>query len=165
MCPMCELTVRRFKQGFKNVCGMCVFSAPEQVHCTLMRLTWSLWLSSRAGALHVTGLKKGPRLRAAGILQEAMSRGEYWRLVDSQGRPSGLLGMWPSRAITFIEVRLLPDCRLACHRKRAREKVLETVQKRCARLHLSCTCTAVSGAAILVMLSSDKIRTRLIVHT
>ncbi|KAK9843998.1 hypothetical protein WJX81_001575 [Elliptochloris bilobata] len=38
-----------------------------------------------------------------GILQEAMSRGEYWRLVDSQGRPSGLLGMWPSRAITFIE--------------------------------------------------------------
>lgn len=51
-----------------------------------------------------------PRLRAAGILQEAMSRGEYWRLVDSQGRPSGLLGMWPSRAITFIEVRLLPEC-------------------------------------------------------
>ena len=44
---------------------------------------------------------------AAGILQEAMSRGEYWRLVDSQGRPSGLIGMWPSRAITFIEVRTL----------------------------------------------------------
>jgi len=42
---------------------------------------------------------------AAGILQEAMSRGEYWRLVDSQGRPPGLLGMWPSRAITFIEAR------------------------------------------------------------
>lgn len=31
-----------------------------------------------------------------------MARGEYWRLVDGQGRPSGLLGMWPSRAITFI---------------------------------------------------------------
>ena len=42
---------------------------------------------------------------AAGLLQEAMSRGEYWRLVDSQGRPPGLLGMWPSRAITFIEAR------------------------------------------------------------
>ena len=32
-----------------------------------------------------------------------MGRGEYWRLVDSQGRPPGLLGMWPSRAVTFIE--------------------------------------------------------------
>jgi len=41
--------------------------------------------------------------RHAGILQEAMGRGEYWRLVDSQGRPPGLLGMWPSRAVTFIE--------------------------------------------------------------
>ena len=39
----------------------------------------------------------------AGILQEAMGRGEYWRLVDSQGRPPGLLGMWPSRAVSFIE--------------------------------------------------------------
>lgn len=32
-----------------------------------------------------------------------MGRGEYWRLVDSQGRPPGLLGMWPSRAVSFIE--------------------------------------------------------------
>ncbi|DBA79186.1 hypothetical protein WJX77_000073 [Trebouxia sp. C0004] len=38
-----------------------------------------------------------------GILQEAMGRGEYWRLVDGQGRPPGLMGMWPSRAVTFIE--------------------------------------------------------------
>lgn len=38
-----------------------------------------------------------------GILQEACSRSEYWRLVDAQGRPPGLIGMWPSRAITFIE--------------------------------------------------------------
>ncbi|KAK9829872.1 hypothetical protein WJX72_008358 [[Myrmecia] bisecta] len=38
-----------------------------------------------------------------GILQEAMGRGEYWRLSDSQGRPPGVVGMWPSRAITFIE--------------------------------------------------------------
>ncbi|CAL5221418.1 g3605 [Coccomyxa viridis] len=38
-----------------------------------------------------------------GILQEAMGRGEYWRLIDSQGRPPGLLGMWPSRAVSFIE--------------------------------------------------------------
>ncbi len=39
----------------------------------------------------------------AGILQEAMGRREYWRLIDSQGRPPGLLGMWPSRAVSFIE--------------------------------------------------------------
>ena len=32
-----------------------------------------------------------------------MGRGEYWRLIDSQGRPPGLLGMWPSRAVSFIE--------------------------------------------------------------
>lgn len=37
------------------------------------------------------------------FLQEACSRSEYWRLVDAQGRPPGLIGMWPSRAITFIE--------------------------------------------------------------
>eukprot|EP01024_Parvocaulis_polyphysoides_P023642 TRINITY_DN21843_c0_g3_i3.p1 TRINITY_DN21843_c0_g3~~TRINITY_DN21843_c0_g3_i3.p1 ORF type:complete len:697 (+),score=155.82 TRINITY_DN21843_c0_g3_i3:52-2142(+) len=38
-----------------------------------------------------------------GILQEAVSRNERWRLVDSQGRPAGSIGMWPSRSITFIE--------------------------------------------------------------
>lgn len=38
-----------------------------------------------------------------GILQEAVTRKEYWRLVDAQGRPSGLLGVWSSRAITFLE--------------------------------------------------------------
>lgn len=38
-----------------------------------------------------------------GVLQEAVSRKEYWRLVDSKGRPPGVLGVWPSRAITFLE--------------------------------------------------------------
>lgn len=38
-----------------------------------------------------------------GIMQEAVSRQEYWRLSDSQGRPPGVIGMWPSRAITFLE--------------------------------------------------------------
>lgn len=38
-----------------------------------------------------------------GVLQEAVARSEYWRLVDAQGRPPGMLGLWPSRAITFIE--------------------------------------------------------------
>lgn len=38
-----------------------------------------------------------------GILQEAVGRREYWRLIDSQGRPPGMLGLWPSRAVTFLE--------------------------------------------------------------
>lgn len=38
-----------------------------------------------------------------GILQEAVGRCEYWRLVDAQGRPPGFLGMWNSRAVTFVE--------------------------------------------------------------
>ncbi len=38
-----------------------------------------------------------------GILQEAVSKQEYWRLVDNQGRPSSVIGLWPSRAITFLE--------------------------------------------------------------
>ena len=38
-----------------------------------------------------------------GILQEAVQRREYWRLVDAQGKPPGLVGMWPSRAFTFID--------------------------------------------------------------
>jgi alpha-amylase len=29
-----------------------------------------------------------------GILQEALGRSELWRLVDAQGRPPGMLGMW-----------------------------------------------------------------------
>ena len=38
-----------------------------------------------------------------GILQEAVTRKEYWRLVDGQGRPPGVLGIWASRAVTFLE--------------------------------------------------------------
>ncbi|CAA6666741.1 unnamed protein product [Spirodela intermedia] len=37
-----------------------------------------------------------------GVLQEAV-RGELWRLRDSQGKPPGVMGWWPSRAVTFIE--------------------------------------------------------------
>jgi len=38
-----------------------------------------------------------------GILQEAIGRNELWRLVDGQGRPPGMMGLWPSRAVTFID--------------------------------------------------------------
>jgi alpha-amylase len=37
-----------------------------------------------------------------GILQVAVE-GEYWRLKDSKGKPSGLIGWWPSRAVTFLD--------------------------------------------------------------
>jgi hypothetical protein len=37
------------------------------------------------------------------ILQEAVRKREWWRLRDAQGRPPGVLGMWPSRAVTFID--------------------------------------------------------------
>jgi alpha-amylase len=36
-------------------------------------------------------------------MQEAVGRNEYWRLIDAAGRPPGLIGLWASRAITFIE--------------------------------------------------------------
>ena len=38
-----------------------------------------------------------------GILQEAVGRGELWRLVDRKGRPPGLMGVWPSHAVTFLD--------------------------------------------------------------
>ena len=37
-----------------------------------------------------------------GVLQVAVN-GEYWRLKDSSGKPSGLIGWWPSRAVTFLD--------------------------------------------------------------
>ncbi len=38
-----------------------------------------------------------------GILQQAVKAGEYWRLADRDGRPSGLIGWWPANAVTFVE--------------------------------------------------------------
>ncbi|KAK8647088.1 hypothetical protein V6N13_120845 [Hibiscus sabdariffa] len=37
-----------------------------------------------------------------GILQEAV-KGQFWRLRDPQGKPPGVVGWWPSRAVTFID--------------------------------------------------------------
>uniref|UniRef100_A0A7N0SYL4 alpha-amylase n=1 Tax=Kalanchoe fedtschenkoi TaxID=63787 RepID=A0A7N0SYL4_KALFE len=37
-----------------------------------------------------------------GILHSALHN-QYWRLIDPQGKPSGVLGWWPSRAVTFLE--------------------------------------------------------------
>lgn len=35
-------------------------------------------------------------------LQEAV-KGQFWRLRDPQGKPPGVMGWWPSRAVTFID--------------------------------------------------------------
>ncbi len=48
-----------------------------------------------------------------------VQRTEYWRLKDAKGKPPGLMGWWPSRAVTFLEnhdtVRLLLRSLLAVH--------------------------------------------------
>lgn len=38
-----------------------------------------------------------------GILQQAVAYQEYWRLRDSQGKPSGLIGWWPAKSVTFLD--------------------------------------------------------------
>lgn len=38
-----------------------------------------------------------------GILHAVIENREYWRLSDSDGKPPGVLGWWPSRTCTFIE--------------------------------------------------------------
>lgn len=38
-----------------------------------------------------------------GILHAVFERQEYWRLSDPAGKPPGVMGWWPSRAVTFIE--------------------------------------------------------------
>ncbi|KAL4569568.1 hypothetical protein LXL04_025209 [Taraxacum kok-saghyz] len=55
---------------------------------------WINATNGSAGAFDVT---------TKGILHSAIERCEYWRLSDSNGKPPGVLGWWPSRAVTFIE--------------------------------------------------------------
>lgn len=50
-----------------------------------------LWISHAYFVLHIF----------SGI--QALERSEYWRLSDEKGKPPGVLGWWPSRAVTFIE--------------------------------------------------------------
>ncbi|XP_030543703.1 alpha-amylase 3, chloroplastic [Rhodamnia argentea] len=38
-----------------------------------------------------------------GVLHAALERCEYWRLSDQKGKPPGVVGWWPSRAVTFVE--------------------------------------------------------------
>ncbi|KAF3971426.1 hypothetical protein ACB098_03G165000 [Castanea mollissima] len=55
---------------------------------------WINATNGTAGAFDVT---------TKGILHAALERCEYWRLSDSKGKPPGVVGWWPSRAVTFIE--------------------------------------------------------------
>ena len=38
-----------------------------------------------------------------GILQQAVQYNEFWRLKDSAGKPSGAIGWWPAKSVTFID--------------------------------------------------------------
>ncbi|KAK4261171.1 hypothetical protein QN277_004209 [Acacia crassicarpa] len=55
---------------------------------------WINATNGTAGAFDVT---------TKGILHGALERCEYWRLSDQKGKPPGVVGWWPSRAVTFIE--------------------------------------------------------------
>ena len=69
--------------------------------CPLLSLSAVSELLTASWHLLSTDLRTQPH--ESGWVQEAVSRNEYWRLVDARGRPPGLIGLWPSRAITFIE--------------------------------------------------------------
>lgn len=38
-----------------------------------------------------------------GILQEAILKNEFWRLADSNKKPSGVIGLWSEKSITFLD--------------------------------------------------------------
>ncbi|KAG5050587.1 Alpha-amylase 3, chloroplastic [Glycine soja] len=57
-------------------------------------IDWINATNGTSGAFDVT---------TKGILHPALERCEYWRLSDEKGKPPGVLGWWPSRAVTFIE--------------------------------------------------------------
>ncbi|CAI0627748.1 unnamed protein product, partial [Linum tenue] len=57
-------------------------------------IDWINATSGSAGAFDVT---------TKGVLHAALERCEYWRLADEKGKPPGVVGWWPSRAVTFVE--------------------------------------------------------------
>lgn len=48
------------------------------------------------------GMSSAFDVTTKGILHSALHN-EYWRLIDPQGKPPGVMGWWPSRAVTFLE--------------------------------------------------------------
>lgn len=57
-------------------------------------IDWINATDGNAGAFDVT---------TKGILHTVLEKCEYWRLSDKKGKPPGVVGWWPSRAVTFIE--------------------------------------------------------------
>lgn len=49
------------------------------------------------------GLSTAFDITSKGIMHAVFERCEFWRLRDGAGKPPGLIGWWPSRAVTFIE--------------------------------------------------------------
>ena len=44
------------------------------------------------------------RCLVQGVLQEALEHSQFWRLRDPAGKPPGVIGWWPARAVTFIDI-------------------------------------------------------------
>ncbi|XP_020241868.1 alpha-amylase 3, chloroplastic isoform X2 [Asparagus officinalis] len=57
-------------------------------------IDWINATNGTAGAFDVT---------TKGVLHTALEKCEYWRLSDQKQKPPGVVGWWPSRAVTFIE--------------------------------------------------------------
>lgn len=57
-------------------------------------INWINAAGGRATAFDVT---------TKGILHGVFERCEYWRLRGADGKPPGVMGWWPSRAVTFLE--------------------------------------------------------------
>ena len=51
----------------------------------------------------VNGEVKAFDFTTKGVLQQALGYGEFWHLKDSNNRPSGLIGLWPGNAVTFLD--------------------------------------------------------------
>ncbi|XP_071915829.1 uncharacterized protein [Coffea arabica] len=48
------------------------------------------------------GISSAFDVTTKGILHSALHN-QYWRLIDPQGKPTGVMGWWPSRTVTFLE--------------------------------------------------------------
>ncbi len=74
------------------------------------------------------------------MLQEAVAQNHYWRLRDAAGKPPGVLGWWPSHAVTFVEV-CCPCCQCEVEVQVARPLGLSpffTLEWLCLQLNLFC---------------------------
>ena len=61
------------------------------------RRALTAWLDSVNGEVKVFDFT------TKGLLQQAAGEEEYWRLADSSGNPSGLIGVRPADAVTFVD--------------------------------------------------------------